>query len=113
MAEKVLTTTVGPTELTAQNTFVTLLGVLHGERVAISARDNSMSGCTWRVQRRFNGQTEDTNWKDITDTVGIAITFIDIAAEVTYEADCNCDLRAGINTGDYGSGGVFITLRKG
>jgi hypothetical protein len=109
MTEKAIKDSAGPTEVTAQNTWVTLKGLDVGQRVAISGRSNSLSG-VWRLQRLLAG---DTNWNDVTDIRGTAISFTDIGAEFTYETDAGCDLRAGIATGDYTSGGVFVHLRKG
>jgi hypothetical protein len=109
MSEKATVDSAGPTEVGAQDTWVTLNGVAQGERVAVSGRSSSLSG-TWRIQRKLAG---DSNWNDVTKDDGTVISFASIGAEVTFEADTGCDLRAGIATGDWTSGSVFIYLRKG
>ncbi len=83
--------------LAAQNTFSDALLVQPGDKVAVSLQPGAATTVT--VQRLLTG----SSWRDIQNYTA--------DYEGTYEADCPCEIRAGVKTGNYGAS-TTVLLRK-
>lgn len=93
MAQTTITATIS-----AEDTFSDPIYLAKGERAEVSI--SGISGDTVSLQRRLDG----TNWRTM-------VTYT-AAAERTVEADCDVEIRLGVETGNY-SAGTVVCLLKG
>lgn len=83
--------------ITAENTFSDPIYLAKGERAEVSI--SGISGDTVSLQRRLDG----TNWRTVATYTA--------AAERTFEADCDVEVRLGVETGNYSAGTIACLLK--
>jgi hypothetical protein len=90
--------------IAAQNTFTDPVKIEGSAVVELSG--------TWSATVSVQRRTDETNWRDVTDNNGTAVTFSG-NGQYTFTEPCrDAEYRVGIKTGNYTSGTLVAEIQQ-